>query len=162
MGRMPQLRRSTVVMPRVVELDRNLFVAGQIQLEDLPELARLGIKTIINNRPDGEDPSAQPYALELEAAARPLGMEVINIPFTAQTLTSAEVAEFVDVLQQHGDVPTLAFCRTGNRSSMVWAAARMGLGAPMEEVVGKAERAGFDIRGAAPFLHNLGKMAALK
>ena len=149
-------------MAKIVQLDENLFVSGQIKPEDLPELAQRGIKTIVNNRPDGEDPSGQPYALEIEAAAAPLGIDVVNIPFTAQTLTSAEVAEFMSVLESRGAAPLLAYCRTGNRSSMVWAAARIGQGAPIEEIVGKAMKAGYDLRGAVPFLHNLGKMAALK
>jgi uncharacterized protein (TIGR01244 family) len=151
-----------MAMAKIVQLDEKLFVAGQIQPEDLPELAQAGIKTIVNNRPDGEDLAAQPYALELEAAAGPLGIEVINIPFTAQTLTSAEVAEFMEVLEKWGDAPILAFCRSGNRSSMIWAAARVGLGVPLDEVIEKAANAGYDLRGAASFLHNLGKMASLK
>lgn len=149
-------------MAQIVQLDDKLFVAGQIQPEDIAEIAKLGIKTIVNNRPDGEDPAAQPYALEIEAVARPLGIEVINIPFTAQTLTSAEVAEFMDVLEARGAEPMLAFCRSGTRSSMVWAAAKIGQGAPVDEVVDKAANAGYDLRNAVPFLHNLGKMAALK
>lgn len=149
-------------MAKIVQLDEKLFVSGQIQPEDIPEIAKLGVKTIVNNRPDGEDPAGQPYALEIEAVARPLGIEVINIPFTAQTLTSAEVAEFMDVLETRGSQPMLAFCRSGNRSSMVWAAAKVGLGAPIDQLVGKAAEAGYDLRPAASFLHNLGKMAALK
>jgi uncharacterized protein (TIGR01244 family) len=149
-------------MAKIVKLDETLFVSGQIQPEDLPEIARLGVKTIVNNRPDGEDPAGQPYALEIEAVATPLGIEMINIPFTAQTLTSTEVAEFMDVLERRGGEPMLAFCRTGNRSSMVWAAAQIGLGTPVEEVVAKAAESGYDLRPAASFLHNLGKMAALK
>lgn len=149
-------------MVKIVQLDEKLFVSGQIQPEDLPEIAKLGVKTIVNNRPDGEDLASQPYALEIEAVAKPLGIEVVNIPFTAQTLTSTEVAEFMDVLERQGGEPVLAFCRTGNRSSMVWAAAKIGQGAPIEQVVEKAANAGYDLRGAVPFLHNLGKMAALK
>jgi uncharacterized protein (TIGR01244 family) len=56
----------------------------------------------------------------------------------------------------------LAYCRSGNRSSMVWAAAKIGQGTAVEQVVEKAANAGYDLRGAVPFLHNLGKMAALK
>ncbi len=32
--------------------------APQISVADVAEAARLGFRTIINNRPDGEDPSA--------------------------------------------------------------------------------------------------------
>lgn len=149
-------------MARIVQLDDNFYVAGQIQPDDIPELTLAGIKTIVNNRPDGEDPATQPFGLEIEAAAREHGIEVVNIPFTTQTLTSVEVAEFIDVLERRGGEPMLAFCRSGNRSSLVWAAAKVGLGTPLDEVIEKAGRAGYDLRSAAPFLHNLGKMAALK
>jgi uncharacterized protein (TIGR01244 family) len=149
-------------MARIVKLDEKFYVAGQILPDEIAELARTGIKTIVNNRPDGEDPATQPYGLEIEAAALEHGIEVVNIPFTAQTLTSAEVAEFIDVLERRGGEPMLAFCRSGNRSSMIWAAAKIGLGASVDEIVEKAGRAGYDLRAAASFLHNLGKMAALK
>jgi len=37
-------------------IDETLLVAGQIALDDLATAAAQGVRTIINNRPDGEQP----------------------------------------------------------------------------------------------------------
>jgi uncharacterized protein (TIGR01244 family) len=148
-------------MVKIVKIDENMFISAQIQPEDIPAIAAAGVRHIVNNRPDGEDPAGQPFSLEIEAAAKEVGIPVVNIPFTAQTLTSAEVAEFAAILEKGGG-PILAFCRSGNRSAMLWAAANVAVGASLESVVQKAGNAGYDLRGAGPFIYNLGKMAGLK
>ena len=44
--------------------------APQVSPSDLPEIAAMGFKTVINNRPDGEGGADQPSSAELEAAAK--------------------------------------------------------------------------------------------
>jgi uncharacterized protein (TIGR01244 family) len=53
-------------------LTDKLSVSSQLALADLAEAADKGIRSIINNRPDGEAPD-QPSSAELEAAAADLG-----------------------------------------------------------------------------------------
>ena len=55
-------------------------VAPQISLSDLSELAALGFKRIVNNRPDGEQPG-QPSSAEFATAAQALGLDYLHIPF---------------------------------------------------------------------------------
>ena len=42
-------------MTTTKKLTDTLFVAEQLQPEDMAELAKAGFKMVINNRPDGED-----------------------------------------------------------------------------------------------------------
>ena len=52
-----------------IPVTEKVSVIGQLQPEEFVELARRGFKTIINNRPDGEEAS-QPGTAAEEAAAR--------------------------------------------------------------------------------------------
>lgn len=146
-------------MVHIVQLDDKTFVTGQISPEDLPELAASGIRIIVNNRPDGEAPGDQPSASALEAAAIAHGIAFANLPFTAPRLTPDYAAKFAELLKKT-DGPILAFCRTGNRSTMLWAAANLSLGAPLAAVLEKAGRAGYDLRPAAAFLQAVGDAAS--
>ena len=102
-------------------LDERTLVAGQICPEDVERLKGEGVTVIVNNRPDGEEPG-QPAAVEIEAAARAGGLDYRFIPIE-RAITSDQVAALSDVYEQSsGDV--LLFCRSGTRSSYLWAAAR--------------------------------------
>ena len=48
-------------------------VAPQIMADEMAEVARLGFRTVINNRPDGES-FDQPPAAVVEAAAQAAGL----------------------------------------------------------------------------------------
>lgn len=148
-------------MAHIVQLDDKTFVTGQIYFDDVAEIAERGISCIVNNRPDGEEPSGQPSAQEIEAAALEQGLAFVNLPFTAPALTPEFVTKFAQILKS-ADRPVLAYCRTGNRCTMIWAAANIALGAPLDWVLERAAQAGYDLRPAAPFIYDLGKAAATK
>jgi len=148
-------------MAQLARIDDKTSVAGQIQPDDIAGLAETGITMIVNNRPDGEAPDGQPTAREIEATAHAQGLAFVNLPFTAPTLTPDHVADYARLLQTH-DGPILAYCRTGNRSSMLWAAAQVALGEPLEQVMQRAEAAGYNLRNAAQFIEQLGRIAATK
>ena len=54
-------------------LDAAFLVSPQIQPGDVAAAAAMGVTTIVNNRPDGEEPG-QPAGAEIEAAARAAGL----------------------------------------------------------------------------------------
>src|ERR1700730_8802851 len=60
-------------------LAEKLSVSSQLTLSDLSAAADQGIRSIINNRPDGESPD-QPTSAEIEAAAAALGLGYRHIP----------------------------------------------------------------------------------
>ena len=129
-------------------LDETTLVAPrQIISADLPGLAAQGIRLLVNNRPDGEEPG-QPDSAELEAAARAAGLGYRHIP-VAGGFPAAQVGAMADALE-HG--PVLAFCRSGTRSTFLWALARASRGADAATLIRRAAGAGYDLRPIAPLL----------
>ncbi len=123
------------------KLDQTTFVSvRQLTPADVDEAAAAGIRLIVNNRPDGEDPG-QPSSDEIEAAARAAGLDYRHIP-VAGTFPPDRVQAMAEALEQG---PVLAFCRSGMRSTFLWALARAARGAPTEESVAAAAAAGYDL-----------------
>jgi sulfide:quinone oxidoreductase len=116
-------------------------VAAQIHPEDLEALAAT-FRTIINNRPDGEE-AGQPSSAEIEAEARRVGLQYAFIPITPGQLNEQAIIGFSEVLAD-APTPILAFCRTGTRSTNLWALSQTSLRDP-EEVLKIAAGAGYDL-----------------
>ena len=117
-------------------------VAPQISLNDLSDLAALGFKRIVNNRPDGEAPG-QPHSAEFAAAAKALGLDYVHIPF--QGGPGREQVAQTEAWARDPALKTLAFCRSGTRSITVWGLAQLNLGAPSETIIDQAAAAGYDL-----------------
>lgn len=98
-------------------VNQSLSVSGQISAADIEQLAREGFRSIICNRPDGEE-LGQPEWLTLEAAAKANGLETRFIPVTPDTMGPEAGASFGKAMAGL-PAPVLAFCRTGNRSEML-------------------------------------------
>jgi uncharacterized protein (TIGR01244 family) len=125
------------------KLDDTISVAGQIAPEDIAEAARQGFTFVINNRPDDEQPG-QPRSAEMEAAARAAGLGYAAIPITHAGFSESQVAAMGQALGE-APGPVLAFCRSGTRSTFVWALARARAGDDPMELAGKAAAAGYDL-----------------
>ncbi|HMV70550.1 MAG TPA: TIGR01244 family sulfur transferase [Pseudomonadales bacterium] len=135
----------------VRRLTDTIAVSSQISVPEVAEAARLGFHTLINNRPDGEDPG-QPSAREIEAAARVAGLEYHHLPVTMGALGARDARAFAALIAQ-AHAPVLAFCRSGTRSAMLWALTRAGYG-DTEQVISVAARAGYDLSGLRPVLEH--------
>jgi len=125
------------------KLDDTISVAGQIEPADIAEAARQGFTFVINNRPDGEQPG-QPTSAEMEAAARAAGLGYAAIPITHAGFTQDQVTAMGQALGE-APGPVLAFCRSGTRSTFVWALARAQAGDDPSELSEKAAAAGYDL-----------------
>ncbi|MFC7536190.1 TIGR01244 family sulfur transferase [Sphingomonas sp. GCM10030256] len=132
------------------QLDDKTLVSGQIGPDQLEEARRLGVTMIVNNRPDGED-AGQPLSADLEQAARSAGLDYRHVPIV-RGMGPADVEAMRDAMHSAGDGKLLAFCRSGNRSTLAWAVARAEDGVPREELERCAEGAGFSL---APVSHLL-------
>jgi len=122
-----------------------LSVAPQIAVADVAEAKRQGFTTIINNRPDGEDP-AQPASAEIEAAAKAEGLAYFHIPVRGAP-GPAEVEAERRVIEA-ADGPVLAFCRSGTRSIVTWSIGEAMAGARSRgELVSLGREAGYDLSG---------------
>jgi uncharacterized protein (TIGR01244 family) len=122
-----------------------LSVAGRLDRADIDALARAGVRTIVNNQPDGEDPGQLPAA-EAEQLAAAHGIAYHHIPITAATLTRGDVDAFAATLRDAAQ-PVVAHCRSGTRSALLWALTRMREGADPLALISDAARHGIDIAG---------------
>ena len=129
--------------PQLVSLGPGLSIAGRLDRADIDALARAGVRTIINNRPDGEDPGQLPAA-EARRIAEAHGLAYHHIPITAATLSRADVDAFAATLRD-APAPVVAHCRSGTRSTLLWALSRMREGADPLALVAEAARHGIDI-----------------
>jgi len=131
-------------------LDDSISVFGQIEPEDVAAAKEQGFTTIVNNRPDDEQPG-QPAGAAIEAAARDAGLGYVAIPIDHSGFSEWQVAAMADALQK-ADGPVLAFCRSGTRSTYLWALARHSLGDDGEALIAKAAGAGYDLSPIRPIL----------
>ena len=124
------------------QLSDRVMVSGQVQPHEIAGLAAQGVTVLVNNRPDGEEPS-QPLAGEIEDAARAAGINYHFVPII-RGIGPADVEEMQKALRESEAGKLLAFCRSGTRSAMALALAKREEGASTEEVVQQLNRAGFD------------------
>ncbi|OYR17715.1 metallo-beta-lactamase superfamily protein [Brucella grignonensis] len=101
-----------------IPVTEKFSVVGQIQPSDFAELRRLGFKTVINNRPDGED-TTQPGSDAEEAAAKAAGLDYVFIPVTSTCMPENDVRRFAETIVA-SDGPVIAHCRSGARSFYMW------------------------------------------
>ncbi len=133
-------------MADIRRLTDTFSVAGQITADDVPAVAGRGFVLIINNRPDGEAPG-QPTGAAIEAAARAAGVAYLEIPVSGRV--SPEQASAMAAAVEDAGGKTLAYCRTGNRSSIIWARGMAAAGRfNRAELIALAGAAGYDISGA--------------
>ena len=122
-------------------LSPTVWASAQLSPDALPALAVSGVRRIISNRPDGEEPG-QPTAAEMEAAARAAGLTFAWIPVSG--LPGPDLVAAVADLLADG-APTVMFCRSGLRSAAAWAMAERLQGADAEDLREAAAAAGYDL-----------------
>ena len=128
------------------QIDSGLTVSGQLTVNDLPALAEKGVKTLICNRPDGEG-GDQPGFKEIEAKATELGMSCHYLPVVSGKVSDEDAASFGELLSGQS-APVHAYCRSGMRSTTLWALSR-GEEMSLTDIVDAAAKAGYDMSGVA-------------
>jgi uncharacterized protein (TIGR01244 family) len=118
-------------------------VAYQLAPEDMAQAARDGFRLVINNRPDGEDPS-QPQGPAMKAAAEQAGLAYVYLPVVGRPTES--VAQAVREAAEAAGGPVLAYCRSGTRSINTWALGQALAGKKdREELIALGRQAGYDL-----------------
>jgi len=135
-------------------LTAELSVAPQIAATDMRAVAEAGFRSVICNRPDGEG-ADQPVYSEIERAARDIGLEVRYLPAESGKVTDAQGKAF-GALMTELPKPVLAFCRTGMRSTTLWALSQAG-SLPLPQIIERSARAGFDLKGVVRRIVNGGR-----
>ena len=138
------------------KIDDKTFASPQIGLAEVAYAKALGIGLIINNRPEGESDDQTPGP-QIEAAATEAGIGYVAIPVSHAGFSMPQVEAMQQALAQAGDAPVLAYCRSGTRSTLLWALAQARSGLNPDEIAEKAAGAGYDI---APIRATVDMLAA--
>ncbi|MBB3355692.1 uncharacterized protein (TIGR01244 family) [Rhizobium sp. BK049] len=135
----------------ITAISEKLSVSTQPSIEDIQSLRDKEFKTLINNRPDDEDP-AQPGTQAESQEAKHCGLSYAFIPVTASTITEADVRAFQRAVDE-SDGPVLGHCRTGTRSLSLYLIGEVLDGRmSADEVVEFGGSRGYDISAAARWL----------
>ena len=135
------------------KLTDTIYVSPQIGLDEIAEAARIGIKLIINNRPEGESDDQLPGP-EVEAAARTVGVDYVAIPVTHSGFSEPQVAAMAKALNE-AEGPVLAYCRSGTRSTLLWALSEASQGGDPDALTNMAAKAGDDANPVRPLMDML-------
>ncbi len=144
-------------MPDIRRINDRISVAPQIDPADVTELARGGFVAIVNNRPDDED-AGQPSGDSIRRVAETLGLAYHAIPVTHAGF-SAQQVEAMRAALDAAEGPVLAYCRSGTRSTNLWALSEASRGKDPEGLIEQAAGAGYDLTGIRPLLDQLSGQA---
>ncbi len=120
-----------------------VFASPQIDVAAIDEAKALGIRLIINNRPEGESDDQTPGA-QIEEAARLAGIDYLAIPVTHAGFSEGQVKAMAEALAR-ADGPVLAYCRSGTRSTLLWSMAEASRGGNPQKIAASAANAGYDV-----------------
>ncbi len=123
-------------------LSDDFAVSPQITVEDLSTIWEAGYRTLICNRPDGEE-TGQPDVAAIETAARDMGFKFFDIPAISGKAAMPHAIQTRKALE-NAPKPVFAYCRTGTRCTVIWSLMMLG---EMEDadILASASAAGYDM-----------------
>ena len=133
----------------VKRINDHVSVSPQISPEDVKAIKALGFVAIINNRPDGESPD-QADSATIEKAAHEAGLSYHYIPLGRDGVSQQMIEATKEVLEGSTG-PVFCYCRSGTRSTTLWALSQAGK-APAAEIIAAAAHAGYDMSHLAGHL----------
>ena len=110
--------RQDYLQIRVLELAPQVYVSGQLFEHDVRLLAKQGIRSIMNNRADGES-TGQPPSADLARVAEELGVTFVHFPINPRSITEEDAVAFTKACDELKR-PLHIFSRTGARSTKMW------------------------------------------
>jgi uncharacterized protein (TIGR01244 family) len=135
-------------------LTETYAVAPQIDPADMAAIKAAGFSVVIDNRPDGEIPPSH-HSDVMAAAAHAAGLHFVVNPVIGGMLTEENVTRQAEAIAT-ATGPVLAYCASGNRSSVVWALAHAGK-LPVDQLIGLPARHGYSLDWLRPQLEALDK-----
>lgn len=101
----------------------DVCVAPQLTPAAMAEAARLGFRSVVNNRPDFEGGPNQPTNDQIESAARDAGLQYRFLPVSGAYQSPQDAVAMAQLLQELPR-PLLMFCRSGARSARLFSLAQ--------------------------------------
>lgn len=135
----------------VKSLSSSLSVSPQPGEAQVAQAAKEGFKAIIDNRPDGEEPG-QLSAAGMQVLAARHGMDFAHVPVVPGEIGDEDVRSMADALARL-EGPVLAYCRTGTRSTTLWALSQAGI-LSTDKIIATAAAAGYDLETLRPRLES--------
>jgi uncharacterized protein (TIGR01244 family) len=140
-------------------LTDDMLVSPQISLADIAAAKEQGVTLIINNRPDDEEPG-QIAGDDIKAAAEAAGITYVAIPVGHSGFSAPQIDALDKALDAAEDGKTLAFCRSGTRSTLLWSLRQARDGMDISEIARIAGNAGYDVSMIRPLLDQLAGQAS--
>ncbi|HEY8605015.1 TIGR01244 family sulfur transferase [Tsuneonella suprasediminis] len=130
-------------MAQFRRLSDTMLASPQISVADVSDALAQSVTLIINNRPEGESDDQVPGP-QIEAAARAAGIDYVAIPITHSGFSAPQVDAMAEALARaSGQV--LGYCRSGTRSTLLWALAQAKAGESPDAIAAAAADAGYDV-----------------
>ncbi|MDQ4421216.1 TIGR01244 family sulfur transferase [Sphingobium sp. DEHP117] len=127
------------------QLTETVLVSPQISVEDVALAKSMGVSFILNNRPEGESPDQTPGD-EVARAAEAAGIGYAAVPVNHSGFAPWQLDGMDEAL---GQLSTggklLAYCRSGTRSTLLWALSRARAGEDPDQLADVASAAGYDL-----------------
>ena len=134
-------------------LTDTVLASPQIGLADVAAAKAQGVTLIVNNRPEDESEDQTPGS-QIAAAAAAAGIGYVAIPVTHAGFSENQVEAMAQALAGAAG-PVLAYCRSGTRSTLLWALAEARRGADPDALGAAAAAAGYDLASIRPMLDML-------
>ena len=128
-----------MMLNKIIE---DYVVSDQITEEDIEQLKEAGFKTIFCNRPDNEEQN-QVTVKSIQDKTIESGLNFIHQPVIGGQISQNDIDEFSDYYDD-AEKPIFAYCRTGTRSSMLWALSESGKRSK-DEILQLTSSAGYDL-----------------
>lgn len=106
------------------KLETTIACAGATTPAAMPELKKMGYKSVVNLRPATEAGANVP---EGEAAARAAGLVYIHIPFNAASPEPSAAEKFLTEIVKPANSPAFVHCASANRAAAMWLVKRIAL-----------------------------------
>ena len=128
-----------MMLNKIIE---DYVVSDQITEEDIEQLKEAGFKTIFCNRPDNEEQN-QVTVKSIQDKAIERGLNFIHQPVIGGQISQNDIDQFSDYFDA-AEKPIFAYCRTGTRSSMLWALSESGKRS-IDEILQLTSAAGYNL-----------------
>jgi uncharacterized protein (TIGR01244 family) len=103
----------------ITKHNSDFSTVGQISPDEVSQIAALGYKSVIDNRPDMEGGHDQPLHSDIEKQVEASGMQFAYLPVISGAITSEQVQQMANLIESMPK-PILAFCRSGARSTNLY------------------------------------------
>jgi len=131
------------IMDTITFISPRFAVTSALGPDDFQRIAALGFRAVINNRPDGEE-NAQPDGKVCKVYAAREGLGYHHVPASMSEIFTDPVVSAMTKALASESGPVLAYCKSGLRSAIIWAAAQ-ARSVPVDDVLRALQSAGLEL-----------------